>query len=100
MPVAETRLSFQRILTFSDTKGQSDTHFFGVALAKLKCTFVLRAILSHFTWKLNGHCGSERGGGGRLPNKGRYRCAASAKPRQGKISQKKPNPRAKKCPKT
>ena len=29
------------------------------------------------------------GGGGRLPNKGRYRCAASAKPRPGKIFQKK-----------
>ena len=27
-------------------------------------------------------------GGGRLPNIGRYRCAASAKPRLGKISQK------------
>ena len=30
----------------------------------------------------------EARGGGRLPNKGRYRCAASAKPRPGKISQK------------
>ena len=48
-----------------------------------------------------------RGGGGRLPNKGRYECAASAasaKPRPGKISPKnlmpgqksaqKPNDRA------
>ena len=43
-------------------------------------------------------------GGGGLPNKGRYRCAASAKPRAGKISPKnlmpgqksdqKPNDRA------
>ena len=31
-------------------------------------------------------CLSPRGGG--TPNKGRYRCAASAKPRLGKISQK------------
>ena len=36
------------------------------------------------------------GGGGRLPSKGRYRCAVSAKPRPGKISHKKPNARAKK----
>ena len=59
------------------------------------------------------------GGGGRLPNEGRYGCAASAKPRPGKIFPKnntraknaqKPNYRAKfsqktqcpgkKCPKT
>ena len=32
---------------------------------------------------------NRRGGGGRLPNKGRYGCAVSAKPRPGKISPKK-----------
>ena len=32
--------------------------------------------------------GGGGGGGRRLPNKGRYGCAASAKPRPGKISQK------------
>ena len=32
---------------------------------------------------------------GGLSNKGRYGCAASAKPWSGKISQKKPNARAK-----
>ena len=42
---------------------------------------------------------TERGRGG-LPNKGRYRCAVGAKPRPGKISTKKPDARAKKCPKT
>ena len=31
------------------------------------------------------------GGGGRLPNIGRYGCAASAKPSSSKISPKKPN---------
>ena len=33
--------------------------------------------------------------GGGLPNKGRYGCAASAKPRPGTISPKKPNASAK-----
>ena len=33
--------------------------------------------------------------GGRLPNKGRYGCAASAKPGRGKISQKDLMPRQK-----
>ena len=37
----------------------------------------------------------ERGGGGRLPNKGRYGCVASAKPRPDKIFPKKPNAQAK-----
>ena len=32
--------------------------------------------------------GRGEGGGGGLPNKGRYGCAASAKPRPGKISPK------------
>ena len=38
--------------------------------------------------------------GGRLPNKGRYGCAASAKPRPGKISSKNLMPRQKKWPNT
>ena len=33
-------------------------------------------------------CQKPRGGGRRLPNKGRYRCAVSAKPRPGKICPK------------
>ena len=40
------------------------------------------------------------GGGGRLPNKGRYGCAASSKPRPGTISPKNLMPGQKKCPKT
>ena len=38
-------------------------------------------------------------GGGALPNKGSYGCVASAKPRQVKISRKKPNIRANNCQK-
>ena len=53
---------------------------------------------------LDNHVSQARGGGRRLPNKGRYGYGASAKPRPGKISQKhlmpgqksvqKPNDRA------
>ena len=41
-------------------------------------------------WLVNGTVKARQGGGGggRLPNKGRYGCAASAKRRPGKISQK------------
>ena len=38
-------------------------------------------------------------GAGRLPNKGRYGCVASAKLRPGKISRKKTNARANNCQK-
>ena len=37
--------------------------------------------------------------GGRLPDKGRYGCVASAKPRPGTISPKNLMPGQKKCPK-
>ena len=39
--------------------------------------------------------GTQGGGGGRFPNKGRYGCAASAKPRPDKIFPKNPMPRQK-----
>ena len=41
-----------------------------------------------------------RGERGALPNKCRYGCAASVKPRRGKVSPRKPNAWAKRCPKT
>ena len=56
-------------------------------------SLLISILLAMLTLKCDSErCQKPRGGGGRLPNKGRYGYAASAKPRPGKISPNNPMP--------